>query len=294
MDNCPKAGNGVNSWINKRVIFLLSRGVEPIEIVTIVRHETANCGRDTLQDIYHSLETAPNNTKNTSNMMRQLTHVNTEHRNFNKEEKDRWPALNDDLLLTILGLPEFTECTVDWWRSKSEQTTSTNEEVLHYMMGGNNLVCVAHEKHSFCTAKLNEILKNTKLSEWQYIVANPMYREWGRTKSGRLSMRCLDNVGSRWYCIVEFDSGTLDEQCACHRYLSDLMPLKLLVFSGGKSIHGWYDVYDLEESESKKFMNKAVSIGADSALWILCQLTRIPGGTNSKTDAKQEIIYFHN
>jgi hypothetical protein len=54
---CPRAGSGVNDWVNNRVNFLLGRKYSSKVIYITIRRETRECGRDTRQDIRHAIET---------------------------------------------------------------------------------------------------------------------------------------------------------------------------------------------------------------------------------------------
>ncbi len=114
----------------------------------------------------------------------------------------------------------------------------------------------------------------------------------GRTKDGRISARTLENTGPRRFLIVEQDGGTPDEQAGILLHLAKKAPLALAVFSGKKSIHGWFYCQGQPEERLKSFMQYAVSLGADPATWTRCQLVRMPDGTRD-TGARQTIFYFN-
>jgi hypothetical protein len=116
------------------------------------------------------------------------------------------------------------------------------------------------------------------------VVPSPMTGPSGLDQSGERSHRCLDNTGPRRWLVIEFDSGSIDEQAQLHWYLRGVAavlagwpPLRLCVHSGGKSLHGWYGPI-VDESAAFDLMAYAVSIGADPATWNRCQLIRLPGG----------------
>jgi hypothetical protein len=100
----------------------------------------------------------------------------------------------------------------------------------------------------------------------------------GKRKSdGELSAHTLDNTGPRQNIVVEFDDGaTLDEQAARHIWLSEFRKLQMVVFSGSKSLHGWYRATD--EAEDRKFMEEAVRLGGDPKTWLKSQFVRMPNG----------------
>jgi hypothetical protein len=50
----------------------------------------------------------------------------------------------------------------------------------------------------------------------------------------------LANTGPRRYLIIEADCGDLHQQAAVIWHLAKIAPLAAVVFSGSKSLHGWY------------------------------------------------------
>jgi len=92
-----------------------------------------------------------------------------------------------------------------------------------------------------------------------------------------MSAHTLDNTGPRQNIVVEFDDGaTLDEQAARHIWLSEYRKLRMVVFSGSKSLHGWYEAQG--EAEDRKFFEEAVRLGADPKTWLKSQFVRLPNG----------------
>jgi hypothetical protein len=112
----------------------------------------------------------------------------------------------------------------------------------------------------------------------------------GKRKSdGELSAHTLDNTGPRQNIVVEFDDGaTLDEQAARHIWLSELRDLRMVVFSGSKSLHGWYRAQD--EQSDRQFMEHAVRLGADPKTWLRSQFVRLPNGR--REDATVQKVEF--
>jgi hypothetical protein len=71
----------------------------------------------------------------------------------------------------------------------------------------------------------------------------------------------------------------LDACSALILHLAERLPtLTMVCFSGGKSLHAWFRVNQLNSSQQKEFMRRAVSLGADRATWLKSQLVRIPDG----------------
>ena len=129
---------------------------------------------------------------------------------------------------------------------------------------------------------------------YNFIVPSPMSARFGRTKGdGRMTVRSLDNVGPRMYVVIEFDSGTLDEQAGLVLHLSTFShPLRMVVFSGGKSLHAWFDVRGVEDAQVQQFLRYAAWLGADTATFSPVQLVRTPN-VEREPGRVQEVLYLN-
>lgn len=128
--------------------------------------------------------------------------------------------------------------------------------------------------------------------QYQLMVPNPMSSRYGHTKDGRLSVRCLENVGHLDYQVIEFDFGTLDEQSRLIRHLQSFgVQLRMVVFSGNKSLHSWWDVSNWPVFNLQRFQDYAAFIGADPATFSPCQLVRTPNAMRDNA-ALQKVIYL--
>lgn len=147
---------------------------------------------------------------------------------------------------------------------------------LAAMIGQGAMVCIGQGVAKFTTLPLESV--RTQLHLWEFIVPNAMSALAGKRKSdGELSAHTLDNTGPRQNIVVEFDDGaTADEQAARHIWLSEYRKLRMVVFSGSKSLHGWYEAKD--EADDRKFMEEAVRLGGDPKTWLKSQFVRLPNG----------------
>lgn len=115
------------------------------------------------------------------------------------------------------------------------------------------------------------------------MVPSPMTAPSGKALDGTTSHRCLANTAPRRWLVIEFDSGSIDEQAALHWHLGSAAEamgwplLRLAVHSGGKSLHGWYGICE-DEARAESLMVYARTLGADTATWNRCQLVRLPAG----------------
>jgi hypothetical protein len=144
-------------------------------------------------------------------------------------------------------------------------------------------LCLATDHPATARTRRRERWTFGPADECGLVVPSPMTGPGGKGLDGRSSHRCLDNTGPRRWLVIEFDSGTIDEQAALHWHLraasivAGWPRLRLVVHSGKKSLHGWYGPVTDEET-ARDLMGYAITLGADPATWVRCQLVRLPGG----------------
>lgn len=163
---------------------------------------------------------------------------------------------------------------------------------LSRLYQSDDFVCLGRTAYEFGTQRLAAWREPLAYHEYEYVSPNPMKFEWGFTKAGEPSMHCLDNCGPKVFQVVEFDFGGVQEHAALLRWLGKKMPLVLVVYSGGKSLHGWFNVRGRSDEQVLAFFQDAVTLGADPKMWSPVQFSRLPGGTNTKTKRHQSVIAF--
>jgi hypothetical protein len=175
------------------------------------------------------------------------------------------------------------------------------------------------------TGQLQDYIQ-TDLSVWANIVPNPMRYEQGFTKKAKrnqspeTSDRCQDNACIvRKYTVMDFDftlNGSfgeliqriMEEEGLMPRYViheitaaiileiaqrSPDVPLLMVVDSGGKSLHAWWDIASMPYEKQKEWFYKAVPLGADWRIFdVTCQFVRMPHGTKEITGVRQSVIYW--
>jgi hypothetical protein len=120
-----------------------------------------------------------------------------------------------------------------------------------------------------------------------------MTKPKGLTKDGRESEHTLDNTGGRRFLVIEFDKDKDEnEQATKLMHLKEYAPLTLALRSGGKSVHGWFYCQGLPEDRLRRFMDYAVSIGADPATWTKSQFVRMPDGL--RDNGNRQLVLFFN
>lgn len=123
-----------------------------------------------------------------------------------------------------------------------------------------------------------------------FIVPSAMSCLWGQSE-GKESQRCNANTGLRQWLVVELDWGSQDDQAKILGRFAEVLPLKMVVHSGNKSLHGWFDVRHVPEWASRTAFSLAVMLGADAHTWTRCQWVRMPGGTRD-TGERQRILHW--
>ena len=194
-----------------------------------------------------------------------------------------WPPFNPTAWTRRLTTPiPFPEKPLD----------IPTEQVIDRLFLGNPLICAAQDTRSAITQE-REAWRG-KEAALQFIVANPMTAKTGFNQSGKPSHRCHDNATKRRrYLVIEFDRGEITQQAAILSSLStEWVPLILVIWSGSKSLHGWFDVRNLTEYQKHRFFRHAVFLGADPTLWDPSKLVRMPGGRRDNGQT-QQIFHFN-
>ena len=207
----------------------------------------------------------------------------------------KWPTLDRPARQRVIA--QYDDGAVEFWEQSPyplKDDAPLTEEIIDALFPGNPLICVATALENATTGPRESF--RGRLADMQFIVPSSMSKPVGLTQDGRVSARCLDNVGRRRYIVVEQDDGTADEQAAVITHLAERAPLTLVVRSGGKSLHSWFYCGSEPEAVISRFFRYAVSLGADRALWTPCQLCRMPDGLRRKPDGqmvRQSVLYWN-
>ena len=210
-----------------------------------------------------------------------------------REARVLWPPANRE---QIEAITRANAETLDLWRSwhRVRSQESHTEEIIDRLFPGNPWLCVGRTNRSFRTRRREDW--RGQLVDYSLIVPSPMISETGLTKSGRRSHHSLANTGPRRYLIIEADCGDLHQQAAVIWHLAKIAPLAAVVFSGSKSLHGWFYCEGESEDTLLKFMARAVCLGADSRMWLRSQFCRMPDARRSDnkiSDALKQCGWDH-
>jgi hypothetical protein len=198
------------------------------------------------------------------------------------------------------------------------QTAAVLQDWSRYCGEDDPLVCFGADDR-FWTRPLNAV-KNLLYVHAQ-IVPSPMRAMRALTQAGTLSEHSKAGTGDRAFLVLEFDFskatpkgkptvwGPLLEQCeaegitaldiqaALLAYLERERPLWMTVFSGGKSLQGWFPCRGEDEEKLHAWFNtSALRLGACSSTWCVSQFVRMPDGTRAPNregkSVRQSIEYY--
>tara|TARA_R110001599_G_scaffold93702_1_gene244218 strand:+ start:194 stop:1051 length:858 start_codon:yes stop_codon:yes gene_type:complete len=125
------------------------------------------------------------------------------------------------------------------------------------------------------------------LSNHQYTTYNPSIDQ----PNGRNEQ----NLKCRKYLLHEIDDEgiSFEEQLGFIQQLESIAPLKMIVNSGGKSLHAWFKWVPGRRDE---FLTLSQKLGGDSRFANSSQLCRLPWGTrrkeSEKYSAQQPILFW--
>jgi hypothetical protein len=209
-----------------------------------------------------------------------------------------WPRFDEERYRTITS--ESIVDAYELWekspiRFMDDQTYT--EDIIDVLFPHNPWLCCGMSETVF-DAMGREAWRQYRggLSKQQFIVPSACNGKFGKTRDGKESAHCLDNTGPRMYLVIEQDKGTHDEQSAIITHLAKDLQLVMVLSSGGKSLHAWFNVKGMDErTESfkklQRFMRYAVSLGADPATWVKSQFVRMPDGLRDNGN-RQSVFYF--
>lgn len=169
-------------------------------------------------------------------------------------------------------------------------------DVLPKLFLPGELVCSGRNAERAMVRPLYESIQDAQFL--QFVVVNPMRGRTGTNYQGKPSARCQNNTAMRRYLVAEFDDPNLSksQQAQLITKLSTFAPLVMVVDSGGKSLHGWFQVDHYNAKDQVRFFCLACLLGADQTRWDICGWLRMPGGlrlVEGHPSVRQRILFFH-
>ena len=98
----------------------------------------------------------------------------------------------------------------------------------------------------------------------------------------------------KWYVFeVDHLPKLWDQQAGLIVRLAQELPLKMVVYSGSKSLHSFFQGNVPRKDAVTRWFEVAKTLGGDSqVLDVSCQLVRFPWGINTKTNHQQKVIFY--
>lgn len=214
-------------------------------------------------------------------------------RNADAGKRLTYPDVNLELRQSAIADSQFSTVE-DLKKASLVQTPGElrSSAILNRFFRPDELVCMASTKQASQTAIRSEFLGLER--DLPFMVPNAMSALWALNSQNRPSVRCNNNVGPIRRVVVEFDSGSLDEQAALIGHLMKHgCVLDMVLFSGGKSLHSWINVETLGQADRDKLYRYAAALGADRAMFVPCQLCRTPNAIRKENGAKQEVLMLN-
>ena len=283
LGSAPKVGEGLNSWL-----FRVARLLHPY------RHDS---------DIIAVIEAATHGTHIRAGEI-ERTVENSETAAWRPGEpvsrtefaRSKWPkcdtARRNQIIREGPSAVELCDYSPRWFEAGEPGIVAEILEILFSTHAiPDPLVCIGESKSFFATKPLSLWLDDQNLSANALIVPSPMSKCVGVAKAGNNSEHCLDNTGDRRFVVIEFDEGSADDQAALLWHFAEYVALSLVVHSGRRSLQGWFYCEGIVETDVRRFMDYAVSLGADEKMWTRCQFARLPGGQRDN-GARQNVFYF--
>jgi len=211
---------------------------------------------------------------------------------LNLSNSPKWPVPNPEKRANLID-NGFHLVTL--WENSPYQHSSTaaplTELIFEHLFPDNPLVCLGWNARKFATRPLREWRNPERL---QFVVPSPMSLLSGLKKDGSgESAHTLANTGPRRFLVVDFDDRAgLDVHAGAAWYLGTLLPLTLVVWTGGKGLHAWFYVAGKSDEELRPFFSLACEFGGDSRLWLRSQFARVPDGIRDNGET-QTAFYFN-
>ncbi len=130
-----------------------------------------------------------------------------------------------------------------------------------------------------------------------HIIPNPLTGQKAQTKDGKLSVRADACVKSFRFAVAEFDGFPREDQLRFWWAVN--LPICALIDSGGKSLHAWIRIDDVETGEgwsnlveNQLFGRYLISLGCDSACRNEARLSRMPGHFRTEKGRWQRLLYL--
>ncbi len=212
---------------------------------------------------------------------------------FGGESSRKYPRPSETERASVLSKAPHAALSMLRERSpiKNPQSLPTAEVIDLIFGDGDPLLCFSTASR-YANTDRRSCFRGTEHC-YNLLVPSPMSARYGHTKGeGKVTSRSLENVGPRMHVVIEFDSGSVEEQAGLILHLATFsFPLRAVIFSGGKSLHAWFVVSGIAEEFVERFLRYAAWLGADTATFSPVQLVRMPN-VEREPGRMQAVLYL--
>jgi len=316
LDPCPKRGRGLNTWMFKTAAHLARNGVSAAEAETFIAKQAGDDARpgEAKRQVSQGFAAATGSAP-----------IRTEDGKYkipSKARQQKWPKVaNEQVAQAVKDCPATPEDIILESPFPPDATLHPID-VLAKLHGakGEDFLCIApRPAKGFITRTFNEWTEDVRLriqagkhsviQNWQMVVPNLMRSRAGTTKEGRRDRpRTSDNAchpDHMRFAVVEVDIPPDDPICAslgktpqeiCASVILgklDRSKLRMVVRSGGKSLHAWMDVQGMNADQLEAFFRSLTPLGVDPSGRLPVQQFRLPNGYRSEKQTRQSVIYWN-
>jgi hypothetical protein len=279
LSSCPRAGDGINNWLPYAKCALDWLAYKDEDIRDKLSEAVLAAGRkprtDEIERVIHNIKFMD---LDTNSDPRGKTRYRVEPRK---------KLLDLDLSGSLEDLYEESSIEEPWelpfW------------DPIERLFSGELVLCFANHKFDKGTSHLVKVSSLRRFKQAPpFIVPNPVIGKGGLTKEGNFSCRAIVNFRERHYIVTEWDAGSLDEQAQKILWLREKGSLKLRMvdWSGSRSLQAWWECRGLSEVEVMKFFGVALSVGACEGPKTINQLVRTPNAINEDKSKRQSVVYL--
>jgi len=310
IDEPPLRGEGLNDWFYRTDIMMSRRQVAEIDAILKLRELAGTSSHP--GEIHRQVTCAYNRHHNRDSMDISSSY----HPSFAHPYRPVWPERDDE---QIREMVKSCRVTIDQVKEASPCRDLNDHplDILKALHGatGEEFLCLASKpKARSITMTINEWMNpftvvGGNLAFWEMCVPNLMRARTGTTKDGIPNRpRTRENAcapDQRRFVVTEIDIRVDDPLCVslgvtpldiCSSYvLGCINPniLKMVVMSGGKSLHPWLDITGKTDSEINEIFRSLTPLGVDWRGTLPEQQFRLPNGFRADKQAKQSVIYFN-
>jgi hypothetical protein len=295
---CPPSGQGVHHWFAQAAYVLcvrwpfcehlsLEEAHDTMEEAALDQGRTPKPG-----EIWEAIDFVLGRGGKFKSAQKPLPPVNKalERKAAKFKPKKKAAKFKPEAVLTVDVVAAAAEILADESPVREPWSLSSYQPLL-WRFPVETPICFGWDRYSNHVRKLDPGMEGRNLPP--LMVPNAWV---GRLCKRDCGIRAFENFdGQWWYQVNDFDKGSLDEQASKIQWLREAKgspELKMVLLSGKRGFHAWWDVREFSGERREEFFALAVSIGADPAHQSINQLVRTPNSVRIDTGRKQGVVYL--